>query len=81
MKILPLSNSTDEKKLLVDKFKISMETNGGDASWLNGKNERHKKSIHNMVIEGLIDSNQHGKMVLHRQKHQHSFMDAEYSVF
>ena len=44
---------------MVDDFSISMETNGFDASWLNGKNEKHNRSIHNMVISGLIGSNQH----------------------
>ena len=38
-----------------------MEANGGDASWINSKNERHNRSIHNMVREGLLDSNQHAK--------------------
>ena len=38
-----------------------METTGGDASWLNGKNERHKIRIHNMVISGIIDNNQQEK--------------------
>ena len=36
-----LENSTDVKNLLVDEFKISMETTGGDAYWINGNNERH----------------------------------------
>ena len=36
-----------------------METTGGDASWLNGKNEIHNRSIHNMVREALLDSDQH----------------------
>ena len=36
-----------------------MENTGGDASWLNGKNERHNISIHNMVREGIIGINQH----------------------
>ena len=36
-----------------------METTGGDAYWLNVKNERQKISIQNMVTEGLIDSNKH----------------------
>ena len=36
-----------------------METTGSDASRINGNNERHNISIHNMVISGLIDSNQH----------------------
>ena len=38
-----------------------METTGGNASWINGKNEKHNRSIHNMVIEGLLDINQHEK--------------------
>ena len=36
-----------------------METPGGDVSWTNGNNERHNRSISNMVRSGLIDSNQH----------------------
>ena len=38
---------------------IYMKTTGGDASWINGKNEIHNRSIHNMVIAGLIDFNQY----------------------
>ena len=38
-----------------------METTGGDASCINGKNEIHNRSIHNMVIEVLLDGNQHEK--------------------
>ena len=41
-----------------------METTGGDASWLNGENKEHNRNIQNMVISGLLDSNQHIKMVL-----------------
>ena len=33
-----LVNSTYVTNLRVDKFKISTETTGGDASWLNGNN-------------------------------------------
>ena len=54
-----LENSTDVTNLLVDEFKISMETTGGDVSWINGKNERHNRSINNMVISVLLDINQH----------------------
>ena len=36
-----------------------METTGGYASWINGKNERHNRIVHNMIRSGLIDSNQH----------------------
>ena len=31
-----LENSIDVTNLLIDKFRISMKTTGGDASWLNG---------------------------------------------
>ena len=44
-----LENSTDVTNLQVDDFRITMETTVGDASWLNGKNERHNKSINKMV--------------------------------
>ena len=54
------TNSTDVTHLLVDEFKISIETTGGDASRINGKNERHNISIQIMIREGLLDSNQHG---------------------
>ena len=54
-----LANSTYVTNLLVDDFKISMETTGGDAYWLNGKNERHNIIIHNMERSALLDSNQH----------------------
>ena len=54
-----LENSTCVINLLVDEFKIYMKNTGGDASWLNGKNERHNRIIHNMVRAALIDSNYH----------------------
>ena len=56
-----LANSTDVINLLIEELKISMETTGEDISWLNGKNEKHNRSIKNMVREFLIDSNQHAK--------------------
>ena len=56
-----LANSTDVTNLLVDYFRTVMETTGGDASWLNGKNEWHNRIILNMVISGLLDRNQQGK--------------------
>ena len=54
-----LANSTDVTNLLVDDFNISMETTGGDASWINGNNGRHNRSIHNMVRSSLLDINNH----------------------
>ena len=54
-----LANSKDITNLLVDDFKISMETNSGDASWINIRNERHNRSIHNAVIADLLDIDQH----------------------
>ena len=53
------ANSTDVTNLLVDELKISMETTGGDASWLNGNNKRHNRSIHNMVRAALLYIHQH----------------------
>ena len=49
--------------------KLTMENTGGDASWLNGNNERHNRSIHNMVIAGLLDINQHAKNGPVQQRH------------
>ena len=54
-----LENSTDVTNLLIDDFNISMETTGGDVSWLNINNEQHNRSIHSMVIAGLLNRNQH----------------------
>ena len=47
-----LEKSTDVTNLIVEGFKIYMESTGGDASWLNEKNDRDKKIIHNMLREG-----------------------------
>ena len=54
-----LEKSTDITNLIIDEFEVSMETPGGDTSWINGNNERHNRSIHNMVIASLLDSNKH----------------------
>ena len=51
-----LEKSTDTTNLIVDDFKISMETTGGDASWINGNNERDNIIINNMIISVLLDS-------------------------
>ena len=39
--------------------KNSMETTGGNSSRINGKNEGQKRSIHNILRIGLIESNKH----------------------
>ena len=75
-----LTKSTDVTNLLVDEFKIHTETTGGDASCFNWKNERHKRSIHNILGAGLLDSNQNEKNGAAQQKNQQRFMDAEYTV-
>ena len=54
-----VEKSSDVTNLLVDEFIIAMETSGQDASWLNINNERHNRSMNNMVREGLVDINQH----------------------
>ena len=59
-----LENSTDVTNIIVDDFNIFMQNTGGNASCINENNEIHNRSIHNMVRVGLLDSNQHEKMVL-----------------
>ena len=54
-----MENSTDITNLIIEEFKISMETTSCDASCINGKDERHNRSIYNMVRSGLMDNNQH----------------------
>ena len=71
-----LENSTDVTNLLDDEFKISMKNTGGDAYWINGKNEIHKKSIHNMVREGLLDNNHNEKNGDVQQKQHQRFIYA-----
>ena len=53
-----LEKSTNVKNLIIEELKISMETTGGDVYWINVKNERHNIRIHNMIKEGLFNSNQ-----------------------
>ena len=57
-----------------------METTGGDASCLNGNNEKHNRNIHNMVISGLLDSNQHAKNGALQQRHNQNSIEAKYTV-
>ena len=54
-----LENSIYVTNLLVGGLNIYTKTTGGYASWFNVKNERHNRSIHTMVREVLLDSNQH----------------------
>ena len=54
-----LEKSKDITNLLVDDFIVSIETTGGDASCINGKNEIHNRIIHNIVISILIGINKH----------------------
>ena len=54
-----LENSIDVTNLLVNGFRLFMENTGGDASYINGKKERHNKSIDSMVKGGLLESIQH----------------------
>ena len=56
-----LENSTDVTNLLVDNLNIYLLNIGGGSSWINGKNEIHNINIHNMVISGLLEINQHSK--------------------
>ena len=54
-----LSKSNVFTNFLVDEFIISVETTGSDASGINENNNIHNISIHTMVREVLLDSNQH----------------------
>ena len=56
-----LENSKYVTNLLVEELKTPMENTGGDAYWINGKNERYNIIIHNMLRSGLLDSYQHEK--------------------
>ena len=56
-----LENSTDVTNLIFDELSMVMETTGGDDSRLYGNNEWNNRKNHNIVREGLIDSNQHEK--------------------
>ena len=75
-----LENSIDVTNLLIEEFKISMETTGGGASWINGMNERHNRSIHNMVRSGLLGINQHEKNGAVKHRKQQSSIYAKYTV-
>ena len=59
-----LEKLTDVTNLLVNEFKIAIETTDSDTSWLSGKNERQDIIIHNMVGAYIIDMNKHEKKVL-----------------
>ena len=54
-----LEKSTDATNIIVDEFIVSMKTTGGYNSWLIGNNERHNRSIRNIVISGLLGINQY----------------------
>ena len=56
-----LANSKHVTNLLVDDFNMSIENNGSNESYINGKIERHNRSINNMVRAGIIGSNKNGK--------------------
>ena len=75
-----LEKPADVTNHLVDKFRISTEITGGDASCLNGKNERQKISIQNMVSAGIIGSNQHEKNCVVYQKHHLKYTYEKYIV-
>ena len=61
--------------ILVNDFSISTKTTGSDASWINGKNKGNTRSIQNVVISGLLKSNEHGNGAL-QQKNQQKPIDS-----
>ena len=66
--------------LFVKEFSITMETNGEDASYINGNNELQNRTIHNMVRSGLIVSNQHKSCVVQKNCHL-NYMYVKYTVY
>ena len=59
MKIVPWKTQHISQTYSLINSKYTLETIGGDASWINGKNERHNIIIHDMVRSGFIDINKH----------------------
>ena len=57
-----------------------MENNSGCASWLNVHNRLHNRSIQNMVILGIIDSNQHGKNGFVQKKNWLKYINTKFTV-
>ena len=77
---MPLEKSTYVTKLIVDEFRISMKSIGGDASWLNGRNEQNNRSIHNMVMVGILHRNIHEKNSIVQQKNYMKYINKKYTV-
>ena len=50
-----LARSSEFTSMLLDEYRITLQTTGGFASWLNSKNERQNQTIHNMTRAGIID--------------------------
>ena len=75
-----LENPIDGTNLRVEEFGIAMETTAVDASWINGNNERHNRTIHNMVIAYLIGINSHEKNGVVQKKHRLKYIDTKYIV-
>ena len=81
-----LENSKYVTNLLVDEFNISMKITSGDTSWFDGKNERHNRSIHNMVRSGLIDSKLINMQIIgavqqiHQQKYIYANSTVNYTI-
>ena len=57
-----------------------METTGGDASWLNGKNLRHNIIIHNTEREALLILIKIKTNGVVQQRHHQRFIYAESTV-
>ena len=76
-----LEKSTDVTNRIFELLGIDMETSGGYAGWLNGRNEWHNIIIHNMNITVLIDSNQYGNNLIVQQKHKMNYKYSKYTVY
>ena len=51
------SRCSDICGLLPDEFKCNLQTTGGYSSWINGKAERHIRTLENMERRTRCDSN------------------------
>eukprot|EP00957_Ditylum_brightwellii_P125475 9564392-Ditylum_brightwellii.AAC.1 len=51
-----LAHSSEFTSMLLDDFQFPLESTGGYASWLNGKNKRINETINKVVRTQLLDS-------------------------
>ena len=75
-----LEKSADVTTILVEEFSIAMLTTSGDASQLNGNNERYNIIVINMIAAGIVDSDEHEKNGVVHQKNHLKYKDKVYTA-